>query len=216
MERKHESPILTLGILNAVHESSEVTQRNLASELGIALGLTNAYLKRCVHKGYIKVQSAPARRYAYYLTPTGFAEKSRLTAQYLSDSLSFFRDARGQLTDAFVMCAANGWRRVALAGAGELCEIATLAAREYPVEIVAIVDGSVGPGEFAGHRVVAQLGEVLPVDAVLITDTTAPQRCYDDLTGQLAPERIIAPALLRVVAAQRSSAGRKPVKQRDS
>ena len=54
----------------------------------------NAYLKRCVKKGLVKVSGAPARRYAYYLTPQGFAEKSRLTVEYLSSSFSFFRQAR--------------------------------------------------------------------------------------------------------------------------
>ena len=63
-----------------VEENSQITQRSLASELGIALGLTNAYLKRCVRKGWVKINQAPANRYAYYLTPRGFAEKSRLTA----------------------------------------------------------------------------------------------------------------------------------------
>src|SRR5438445_8329748 len=84
---------ITLGMLNAVEENSVVTQRSLAKELGIALGLANAYLRRCVSKGLIKVTHAPANRYAYYLTPQGFAEKSRLTAQYLALSFDFFRVA---------------------------------------------------------------------------------------------------------------------------
>ena len=65
---------ITLGVLNAVDENSGVTQRGVAKEVGIALGLTNTYLKRCVKKGLIKVQQAPANRYAYYLTPKGFSE----------------------------------------------------------------------------------------------------------------------------------------------
>ena len=67
---------ITLGLLDAVHQNSSVSQRSLAAELGIALGLTNAYFKRCVRKGLVKVRSAPANRYAYYLTPKGFAEKA--------------------------------------------------------------------------------------------------------------------------------------------
>ena len=43
-----------LKLLEAVHEDSRVTQRSLSSKLGIALGLTNIYLKRLVRKGYIK------------------------------------------------------------------------------------------------------------------------------------------------------------------
>ncbi len=62
---------ITLAVLNAVHENDKVTQRSLAQEVGVALGLTNAYLKRCVKKGLVKVKQAPANRYLYYLTPKG-------------------------------------------------------------------------------------------------------------------------------------------------
>ena len=88
-------------MLNAVEENAVLTQRSLARGLGIALGLANAYLKRCVTKGYIKVTQAPANRYAYYLTPKGFAEKSRLTTQYLTNSFDFFRLARNQCDALF-------------------------------------------------------------------------------------------------------------------
>jgi hypothetical protein len=73
-----------LGLLESVERDGAQSQRKLASDLGIALGLVNAYLKRCVKKGLLKIGQAPARRYAYYLTPHGFAEKSRLYASYLT------------------------------------------------------------------------------------------------------------------------------------
>ncbi len=89
-----EASRIMLGLLDAVEQDRAQSQRHLASELGIALGLVNAYLKRCVKKGLVKIGEAPARRYAYYLTPQGFAEKSRLTVEYLSYSFSFFRQAK--------------------------------------------------------------------------------------------------------------------------
>ena len=94
-EHEHENEQIVLGLLRSVETDGARSQRLIAAELGIALGLVNAYLKRCVKKGLVKVSDAPARRYAYYLTPQGFAEKSRLTVQYLSDSFSFFRKAKG-------------------------------------------------------------------------------------------------------------------------
>ena len=63
-----------LELLGAV-ERGDITQRRLSRELGIAVGLVNAYIKRCINKGYIKVKAIPPRRYAYYLTPKGFSEK---------------------------------------------------------------------------------------------------------------------------------------------
>src|SRR6476469_3209987 len=85
---------IVLGLLESVERDGAQSQRRLAAQLGIALGLVNAYLKRCAKKGLVKVADAPAHRYAYYLTPQGFAEKSRLTMEYLSYSFGFFRRAK--------------------------------------------------------------------------------------------------------------------------
>ena len=84
---------LTLELLAAIESRSDVTQRHLAARLDVALGLANSYLRRCVRKGLVKITQAPANRYLYYLTPQGFAEKSRLTAHYLSVSFDFYRHA---------------------------------------------------------------------------------------------------------------------------
>src|SRR5262245_5235592 len=154
---------IVLGVLDVVERDPAVTQRSVASELGIALGLANSYLRRCIRKGLIKVGQVPRRRYAYYLTPQGFAEKSRLTATYLADSFAFFRRARGQCGELFVAAAGRGQRRLALLGAGELAEIASLVAREHPIEIAGIIV-SVTPERIADEA--AALGRI---DAVLIT-----------------------------------------------
>ena len=41
---------ITLGVLTAIEEDDRATQRAISEDLGIALGLTNAYLRRCVKK----------------------------------------------------------------------------------------------------------------------------------------------------------------------
>src|SRR4029078_9341713 len=112
-EESPESSRIMLGLLDAVEQDRAQSQRLLASELGIALGLVNAYLKRSVKKGLVKVRSAPTRRYAYYLTPRGVAEKSRLTVEYLSSSFEFFRRARSDCPQTFEQAKANGLNRVA-------------------------------------------------------------------------------------------------------
>ena len=94
--RESSNPEIMLGLLTSVERDSGITQRKLAQDLGIALGLANAYLRRCVRKGLVKMSQVPLNRYAYYLTPQGFAEKSRLMAEYLSVSFDFFRRARSE------------------------------------------------------------------------------------------------------------------------
>src|SRR3984885_16359772 len=118
-----ESQQILLGLLQSVERDGGQSQRRFAAELGIALGLVNAYLKRCVKKGLVKVSEAPARRYAYYLTPHGFAEKSRLTVEYLGVSFSFFRQARAECAEIFAVARSCGFHGVAVVGASDLSEI---------------------------------------------------------------------------------------------
>ncbi len=62
----------THGARSPSPRGGSVTQRNLAKKLGIALGLTNLYLKRLARKGYIKLKTVPPKRIKYYLTLKGF------------------------------------------------------------------------------------------------------------------------------------------------
>ncbi len=188
---------ITLRVLDAVHTNSSVTQRRLAGDLGIALGLTNAYLRRCIGKGWVKVRQAPPNRYLYYLTPKGFAEKSRLTGEYLSASFTFFRNARQQCTEVLGAAAQRHWHRIALYGASELAEVASLC--EAPsIQLVGIVDSEANTEEFAHLRVFAELSGAGPIDAVLLTTLKDPQVVYESLLNELPAERILLPPLLRV------------------
>lgn len=192
---------ITLGLLNAVHEDSGLTQRSAARNLGIALGLTNAYLKRCIRKGYIKVRQIPSNRYAYYLTPQGFAEKARLTTEYLSHSFTFFRQAREQCTEALTACAANDWTNVALAGAGDLAEIAVLCGHNLngAVTLHCVIDPEDTAAQCAGLPLVGTPPPQGTIDAILLTDLRMPQQTFDGLRGQFPADRILTPPLLQVV-----------------
>ena len=128
-----------LRLLEAVHEDSRVTQRGLASKLGIALGLANIYLKRMIHKGYIKVVNVQPNRISYLITPRGIAEKARLTYEFMDYSLHLYGEVRQHLREAMQDCAAAG-KRVAIYGSGEAAELAYLSLKETGMEPVAIFD----------------------------------------------------------------------------
>ena len=185
-------------MLDAIETQEGVTQRSLASDLGIALGLTNIYLKRCISKGLIKVRKAPARRYAYYLTTKGFTEKARLTAKFLSRSLSFFRLAREDCAELFLTCEARGLRRIVLVGAGDLCEIATLAALDSEIEVIAIFDEETNRQQFAGVPVIRNPEALNGADAVVVTDMKDPQAAYDRFLPLLGKEKVLFPSVLRL------------------
>ena len=192
-----ENARIVLGLLESVERDGAQSQRKLASDLGIALGLVNAYLKRCVKKGLLKIGQAPARRYAYYLTPHGFAEKSRLTVEYLSSSFSFFRRAREDCSSVLKAARARGWNRIALIGVSDLAEIATICALEQGITIVAVVDAKARSDRFVGAPVVASIDAVPGgFDALVVTDLQATRETLKAALGALEAERVFVPALL--------------------
>lgn len=206
LNTEHENERIVLGLLSSVGSDGARSQRRMAADLGIALGLVNAYLKRCIKKGLVKVNDAPARRYAYYLTPQGFAEKSRLTVEYLSNSFSFFRLAKGDCARVLDQAKARGFARLVLAGKSDLAEIAILCAVEAGLAIVAVVDSESDVARFVGVEVSKSYDEVGEVfDAVVVTDVARASASYDSAAALFGAERVLAPALLGLQERDRSA-----------
>jgi DNA-binding MarR family transcriptional regulator len=191
-----ENVRIMLGLLESVEQDGTRSQRHLAAEMGVALGLVNAYLRRCVAKGLVKISEAPARRYAYYLTPQGFAEKSRLTVEYLSSSFSFFRTARSDCAEALRAASARRCNKIVLAGVSDLAEIAMICALECGVEIVGVV-ADTPDQQFLTLPVLPSFDAAAPrCDGALLTDLKHPAATLARAIAQFGEERVFVPALL--------------------
>ncbi len=200
MNTKDKEDSITLEILETIEGKSDVTQRHLAQRMGVALGLANSYLKRCVRKGLVKIQQAPANRYLYYLTPKGFAEKSRLTAEYLSSSFEFYRKASESCVQAFALCKDNGWSRILLCGVSELAEIASLRAQDHGVVIVGTYDPDSERKQFLDRPVWRNLDDVPDADAYMLTSLSELDARYKDIISKVGQEKILVPSILGLVA----------------
>ncbi|MCB1746347.1 MAG: winged helix-turn-helix transcriptional regulator [Gammaproteobacteria bacterium] len=197
-EREHDAA-LTLGILEAIETRSEVTQRHLASELGVALGLANSYLRRCVRKGLVKITQAPANRYAYYLTPKGFAEKSRLTAEYLVSSLDYYHRAGASLRRSLAAIEDAGQGKVLLVGVSELAEIASVRAHDFDLGIVGTLDLGTASPQFVGRPVWHSLDEADAFDAALFTDLAATPANRRAVAGIAAAGKLYVPDIIESI-----------------
>jgi hypothetical protein len=207
MHEGTERSRIVLGLLESVERDGRSTQRHRASEYGVALGLVNAYLNYCIKKGFVKVRKIPARRYFYYLTPKGFAEKSRLTITLISNSLTFFRAARADYSAAFREFAGRGMTRVVLAGMSDLAEIAMICATENGIVLVGIVDQASDRLQFAGLSILRHF-ENIPGDfnGAVITDLTNPQAAYDAAVTRLGVDCVIAPGILGIARREQKAA----------
>ena len=189
---------LSLGLLRAVHKDRKLTQRSAAKELGVALGLVNTYLKRCAKKGLIKIIQAPSSRYMYYLTPKGFSEKSRLTAEFLRQSLSLFRQAQQESQVIMSECTKRKFRKIVCVGASDLTEIVALYARDYPISVKGVVDGEVDADAFSQLKVFSSIEEAGKADAYVRTALKNPQPTYDALARVVDADRLFVPAMLDI------------------
>jgi len=189
---------LTLELLNAIDQRSDLSQRNLAQHMGIALGLTNSYLKRCARKGLVKISEAPANRYLYYLTPKGFAEKARLTGHYLANSLTFYRQAGESCSAIFELCKKNNMERILLCGVSELSEIALIRAMDAKISITGVYDPESSFDQLLSKPVWADFASVDDFDVCFLTDLNSPYEFYKSLISEIGKDRILIPDVLGI------------------
>ena len=182
----------SLQILDELSNNDSLTQRDLSSRLGIALGLVNSYIKNLVAKGYLTVKAIPPKRYAYYLTPKGFTEKTRLTYDLLHDYTRIYREARNNLKTLFHDLQKSGMKRIIFAGADEVAEIAYITLQETQLKLAAIVDGD-RAGELFFNKTIKPVEAVrdLSYDTIVVTSYVKRERYYNELIAGGVPEHKI-------------------------
>jgi len=148
-----QDELRTLKLLEAVDSREPPTQRELARDLNISLGLVNAFVKRLAKKGYFKITHIPKNRVKYLLTPKGALEKSRLTYRYIRYSVGFYREIREMLIALFSRLEQEGVSRIALCGCGEVAELAHLFLQNTSIKLAGVFDEESDGRNFFGYRV---------------------------------------------------------------
>jgi DNA-binding MarR family transcriptional regulator len=190
---------LTLKLLKTVEEKSDISQRRLSSELGIALGLTNSYLNRCSRRGLIRIRGKSPRRYLYFLTPKGFAEKANLSTRYLANSLEFYKLSADEFRNLFSKYDSECCIRIILSGLSDLAEIAILIGRAANnVEIIAIYDQGKKDILFHEVPVFGNLSSLPKSDLVMVTSLDNPIEQYKHMLEVIAEDKIYLPTVLGV------------------
>ena len=190
---------LTLELLNAIEQKDDVSQRFLAQKMGVALGLANAYLKRCIKKGWVKVSTAPANRYAYYLTPNGFSEKARLTADFFTTSFALFRQAGEQYSEVlseFIESDRDKSSRLMIVGLSDLTEIALMRALQLKLQIVCVYQPNADRDEFFGYSVFQELPRRIDFDVIVITSLEQTASLLDECEKAHPDTVILVPPML--------------------
>jgi predicted transcriptional regulator len=81
-------------LLNEIGQDPLVTQASLSNRLGIAVGSVNWYVKRLIHRGWVKVSHLDRTRLKYDLTKEGMAVFTQRALLYARDSLKVYSNFR--------------------------------------------------------------------------------------------------------------------------
>ena len=101
-----------------------------------------------VKKGFVKVVNIKPNRVSYLITPSGIAEKARITKAYFDNTARLYSETRDRIRESFDLLAA-GWngksavdneKRVVFYGAGEVAEIGFISLQGTDLRLVGVVD----------------------------------------------------------------------------
>jgi DNA-binding MarR family transcriptional regulator len=123
-------------LLNEIAQDSMVTQANLSSRLGIAVGSVNWYIKRLIHRGWIKVSHLDRTRLKYDLTPEGMAVFTQRAVSYARDSLKVYGDFRKKAKDFVGELSQKGVTQAYIEGEDELVDILRLTCIEAGIRLL--------------------------------------------------------------------------------
>ena len=92
-----------LNVMRKIEKNTNLSQRDLAAELGFSLGKINYCLKELRIKGFIKMnnfkKSKNKIKYAYVLTPGGIATKTRLTINFMKNKMKEYDELKKEIID---------------------------------------------------------------------------------------------------------------------
>ena len=182
----------SLLLLDEISKGEALSQRDLSKKLNIALGLVNSYIKNLVSKGYITIKTIPAKRYAYFLTPKGFTEKTRLTYHHLQNFTNLYKEARRDFKELFGSFYEKGVKRVVFAGADEAAEIAYLSLQEFDIEFAGIVDNDRAGRDFFKFKIMPfeKIREI-EADFIIVSSFLRRDEIYEKLLeANISPDKI--------------------------
>jgi DNA-binding MarR family transcriptional regulator len=169
---KPSEEIRELRLLQELERNPIISQRELSHKFNIALGVTNACLRRMVRKGWIRIRGLSHRKIGYYLTPIGFGEKAKLTLHMISYTVQHYSELKKMISQRLLEMERDGFQRIVFYGISDEMEVAYITLQGVNLKLVGIVedDEKFKPQILLGYELepVSRIKELKP-DCILIT-----------------------------------------------
>jgi DNA-binding MarR family transcriptional regulator len=144
-----------LALLETIEHDPDVTQANLAAQLGVAVGTINWHIKRLIEKGYVKIKRAERKKLRYIITAEGIALRARLTVDFVEQQFNLYRRTRLRVKEHLEKVHLAGFHAIRLVGEGDVADVCKLTCMEQ--DIIISPDGDVPILEVAGLKVILHM-----------------------------------------------------------
>jgi DNA-binding PadR family transcriptional regulator len=180
IDMKRESPDIfkpseemrDLRFLEELERNPIVSQRELSHKFNIALGVTNACLRRMARNGWIRIRDLNPRKIGYHLTPKGMVEKARLTIHLISFRVQHYSELKKVIANKLLEMQHDGRQRIVFYGVSDEMEVAYITLQGVNLKLVGIVedDDKFKPQIVLGYELepVSRINELKP-DCILVT-----------------------------------------------
>ncbi len=155
-QRAHDER--TMRLLECLASGKAVTQRSMASSVGVALGLTNLLVRRLVRQGYVRIARIGPRHVRYFVTPEGFEALGQATLTSLNNTVRLYTQTRDHIGAELNRISANlgvegrAEKQIVFYGAGDAGEIAFVSLQSTDLGLAGVVDDARG-GHFFGFPI---------------------------------------------------------------
>jgi DNA-binding MarR family transcriptional regulator len=181
-------------LLEELEQNPVTSQRALSQKFKIALGVTNACLRRMAQKGWIQIRGLSHRRIGYYLTPKGISEKGKLTFQMISYTVQHYSELKRIISQRLLEMERAGMNRIVFYGVSDEMEVAYITLQAVKVRLVGIVedDEKFKSQIIFGYELepVSRIHELKP-DCVLITSLEDNQERAERLQGMIDVKKVL-------------------------
>jgi DNA-binding MarR family transcriptional regulator len=110
-------------ILDLIEKNKDITQRQMAEALGVAVSMVNQYIENFVEKGLVKKKKHSAKTVEYFVTKKGVERKKLLNISYLSAAQKIYKNAKENILVFLSDLTNEGIKNLLFYGAGDVAEI---------------------------------------------------------------------------------------------
>jgi DNA-binding MarR family transcriptional regulator len=190
---KLSEDIRNLRFLEELERNPITSQRELSHKFNIALGVTNACLRKMVLRGLIRIRGLNHRRIGYFLTPKGFSEKTKLTLNMISWTVQHYTELKKIISKRLLEMEQAGIQRIVFYGVSDEMEVAYITLQGVNLKLVGIVedDEKFTPRIIFGYELehVHRINELEP-DGILITSLEESEKKIEKLRMLIGEKKV--------------------------